>query len=310
LVEQLRQKLICTFPDAEYGATLSTIAATFVTSLNVFILKIGTTFISQIPLSSIFLTLAGSILLVLSIISGRGSSILSGKKYLLKFLWIGIVGTSIPTAMITYGVSLSLVSNSFLLQVEAIYSMILSYILLKERIIKRQVLLTALSFLGVALILTDGVVRAINIGDILLLTAPLFFQLAHVVAKGLLKVANPIVVVTYRLLIGGLTLSIISIFFRWSLLEFLRTPQGTAVTLYLGVGYALSNSLWYYGVKHLNLSKATSIMIAYPLFSTTLSILMLKETLSYVKIIGITLVFFSTMMLTQVRSTSRREDNI
>jgi drug/metabolite transporter (DMT)-like permease len=218
---------------------------------------------------------------------------------------MGIVGMSIPSVMLAYGVSLSLVSNSFLLQVEAIYSMILSYILLKERISKKQVLLSVLSFLGMALVLTEGVIRPINIGDLLFLSTPLFYQFAHIVAKDILKTIDPTVVVMYRFLIGGLTLFLVSVLFGLNPLDFSRTFQGTLIVLYMGFGYAIGNSLWYYGIKHINLSKGTSMIIMYPLISTILAILTLGETITAIKVVGILLVFLSTLILSRVKSVSR-----
>jgi drug/metabolite transporter (DMT)-like permease len=93
------------------------------------------------------------------------------------------VGSAIPFLMLAYAISLSIVSNSFLTQVEVIYSMIIGYVLLKERITKQQSFLAILSFFGVALVLTNGVLRTINLGDAFFLLAPLFFQLSNVVAK-------------------------------------------------------------------------------------------------------------------------------
>ena len=141
-------------PDAEYNGTLAVLAATLLAGLNVYLLRIGTMLIPQMPFVSVALTMAGFILLIASIVLGKGPLILGARKYIAKLLWIGIVGTSVPVVLVAYGVSLSTVGNSFLLQTEFIYSMFLSHLLLRERITGTQILLTVLSFLGVVLILT------------------------------------------------------------------------------------------------------------------------------------------------------------
>ncbi len=292
--------------DVERKGTLSVLTAMFLAGLNVYLLKIGTLHVPQIPFVSVVLTVAGLILLATSILLRKERLILQGRAYMAKFFWIGVVGTSIPVVMIAYGVSLSMISNSFLLQTEFIYSMLLGYILLRERITKVQIFLTLLSFLGVTLILTNGVIRSINVGDILLLIAPLFYQLGHTIAKGVLRRFDPLIVVMYRLLIAGLVLLFISIMLGWEpISEFSRHTEAILIAFYASLRYSFGNSLWYYGVKHINLSKATSIMIAYPLVSTILAALMIGETLSTVKLIGISLVFFSTLKLSQIRSASR-----
>lgn len=301
-------KLIDMTPDTESKGTLAVLTATFLSGLNVYLLRIGTTFIPQTSFVAVALTIAGFMLLTASIILGKGSAILRGGNHIAKFLWIGVIGTSVPVVMIAYGVSLSTVSNSFLLQTEFIYSILLSYVLLRERITGEQILLTVLSFLGIVLILTGGVVTTINIGDVLFLVAPLFYQLAHVVAKGVLRKVDPLVVVMYRLLIAGLALVLVSIALGQNPLpEISGNSQGMLVAFYASLSFSLGNSLWYFGVKHINLSKATSIMIAYPLVSAILAVIMIGETLSPVKIIGASLVFASTYMLSRVRSISREE---
>jgi len=292
-------------PDAEYNGTLAVLAATLLAGLNVYLLRIGTMLIPQLPFVSVALTMAGFILLIASIVLGKGPLILGARKYIAKLLWIGIVGTSVPVVLVAYGVSLSTVGNSFLLQTECIYSMFLSHLLLRERITGNQILLTVLSFLGVVLILTGGVVPTINIGDVLFLVAPLFYQLAHVVAKGILRKVDPLVVVTYRLLTAGLALALVSIALGQNPLpEVSGNSQAMLVAFYASLSFSLGNSLWYFGVKHINLSKATSIMIAYPLVSVILAVFMIGETLSPARIIGASLVFVSTLKLSQVRSVS------
>jgi len=156
--------------------------------------------------------------------------------------------------------------------------------------------------------LTGGAVTTINIGDVLFLVAPLFYQLAHVVAKGILRKVDPLVVVMYRLLTAGLALVLVSIALGQNPLpEVSGNSQAMLVAFYASLSFSLGNSLWYFGVKHINLSKATSIMIAYPLVSAILAVFMIGEILSPVRIIGASLVFLSTLKLSQVRSVSRKQ---
>jgi len=306
LGNKYRYELTDMLMDVERKGTLSVLTAMFLAGLNVYLLKIGTIYIPQIPFVSVVLTLAGLILLVISVFSKRELLLLQGRTYFFKLIWMGVVGTSIPVVMVTYGVSLSMISNSFLLQTECIYSMFLSYIFLRERITKRQIFLTILSFIGITLILTNGVIRSINIGDVLFLIAPLFYQLGHVVAKGVLKKADAIIVVTYRFLIAGLMLLPVSMVLGLNpLSEFSRHSEAILIAFYASLRYSFGNYLWYYGVKCINLSKATSILIAYPMISAILGVFIVGEALSAVKIIGISLVFFSTLELSRIRSVLR-----
>lgn len=295
--------------NSENVGVLAAVGAVFFYGMNLYVIKIGTTFLHQLPFVSTALTLAGCILLIMNILRKKSSAFL-GKVYLPRLLFAGIIGSAIPMAMVAYATSFSLVSNSFLLQMEAVYSMALSYALLNERISKGQVLLTVSSFVGVALVLTGGVVSAINVGDVFFLCAPLLFQLGHVIALDVLRKVDPAVVTSYRLLIGGLALSVFSIAVGLDLAEFFKTSEGTVITSYLGLSYAFGGSLFYYAVTRINLSKATSIIITYPLLSTMLATITLREALPLVKIAGISIVFLSTVALSGIKSGLKRTHNI
>ncbi|MEM2342142.1 MAG: DMT family transporter [Candidatus Bathyarchaeia archaeon] len=292
----------------ETVGTISVITATIITGLNVYLAKIAS-FINWLLLASITLTLAGLILTLINFFFGKVSEILkSGKKYFLKLLWIGAVGTTVPMGMTFYGLRLSPISNTFLLQTEVLYSMILSYILLGERISRRQFFLSLLAFLGVFLITSEGTLRWMSLGDLLFLLAPFFFQCAHVVAKNLMQIISPLTVVMYRHLIGGLASLLIFMLFGSNHLEdALNIPlRGIIIILCISLSYVTGNSLWYYGIKNINLSKATAIMITYPTISVILAVITLGEKLSSIKFIGIIIVFFSILELSLSKTSKRK----
>jgi drug/metabolite transporter (DMT)-like permease len=106
---------------------VSVIIATIFVGSNSFLLKTGTVLIPELPLVSLGLLLAGFATFALDILFKKWKMFLYGRKYILEFLWIGGVGTAIPFAMFVYGISLSSVSNVFLVQTEFVYSILLSF---------------------------------------------------------------------------------------------------------------------------------------------------------------------------------------
>jgi len=291
--------------DSERKVTFAVVVGAFVFGTNLFVVKIGTSYMPQLPLMATAISLAGIIMLTVCLAFRKGPAILSGKKYFLELLWIGVIGTSVPALLVAYGVSFSGVTNCMLLQTEVVFSMALGYIFLRENVTREQISLCAFSFLGAFLVLTNGVITNVDFGGVLLLMAPLFYQMGHVVAKRVLRDIDHSIVVTYRLLIGGFFLTAASsILWRdaWTLSTGISE---SVVTVLLALGYALGNTLWYYGVRHLNLSKATSLLVVQPLVPTILGVLLLGETLSMVKVWGIVLVFLALLRLSQIRSVSR-----
>jgi len=292
--------------NAESLGTVSAIVSTVLTGINIYLVKV-IAISNRLLLTSLILTLAGLVLAIVNTISGRIiESLFLGKEHLFEFLWIGIIGTSIPLSMVYYGLSLSPISNTFLLQVEVIYSMVLSRLLLRERISGWQILLSLSAFLGVFLITTEGAVREISIGDILFLLAPFFFQCGHVVAKNLMRIVNPLITVMFRLLIGGIAPLFTLIILDQNFLESIRGIPGNYGAMIIGVSisYAIGNSFWYYSVRNINLSRATSIIITYPLVSMILSLFTLGEKISPIKLLGIVITFSSILGLSLLRGKS------
>jgi len=297
--------------DSETAGIISVFIATTAAGINIYLAKI-ISFINRFLLTALMFSLSGLILLTVNILLGKiTDALVQGRRHFLKFLWIGVIGTSIPMSMVFYGLALSPISNTFLLQTEVIYSMILSRLLLKERISRQQILLSLLAFLGIFLITTEGRLKGISAGDILFLLAPFFFQCAHIVAKNLMRNISPIIVVMYRLLIGGVFLLAVLMLFGLNPIEVIgKLSLHENMTIFcLGINYALGNSFWYYGVKNINLSKATAIIITYPLISMILAILTLEEKLSPIKTLGICMIFLSVLRLSLLRSARYPNDN-
>lgn len=291
--------------DAEQKVVLAVLAGGFVNGTSVFLVKIGTSLIPQLPFVSTAILLSGLIMLVFSLASKKGHAIFSAKRRFPELIWIGVVGTSVPVTLIVYGLSFSGATSSVLLQSEVIFSIALGYVFLRERITREQIAFCFFSIFGAFLVLTNGVINNVDFGGLLLLLAPLFYQIAHVVAKGVLREIDYQVVVTYRLLLGGLTLTFVTIVLQGGPLIIMTNTNASIITVILAFGYAAGNTLWYYGVTYLNLSKATSLIVFQPLIPAILGIVLLGETLSAIKFIGIVIVFFSVLRLSRIRNVSR-----
>jgi drug/metabolite transporter (DMT)-like permease len=117
------------------------------------------------------------------------------------------------------------------------------------------------------------------------------------------------IVVMYRFIVAGFTLSLISEILGWNIFnEFLRTPETTLLTIFISLFYFVGIGLWYYGIKNMNLSKATSIMITHPLISAILAIIIIGERLSIVKLVGISIVYFSVLQLSRIQSFQKKQE--
>lgn len=288
----------------EWAGSLSVATASVTIGLNIVVVKVLVSYIELNPVvcSSLTISLSGLLLFTLQGFLSKDDLLMALRRdYFSRVLWIAFMGTSTPFALYFYALSYVDVSHTFLLQLEVIYSIALSYVLLRERIALTQVFLSILGFLGIVFIVTGGRGYSFNVGDLLLALCPLFFQSAHVVAKKLMKELKPRVVVAYRLLIGG------SMQLPFSLV-FLDPLKLTSSMHLIALSIAListANILWYNGMSLINLSKASGILITYPLFATIASVLVLGEKLTLTQVLGIPLTITSLLLLSLQASKVR-----
>ena len=71
------------------------------------------------------------------------------------------------------------------------------------------------------------------------------------------------------------------------------TLLGSAV-----VNYVIGNILWYHAIRNMDLSKATAIILCYPVFTFILSVALGQDTLSTYKILGMALAVGGAYMVT------------
>ncbi|MGQ9722837.1 MAG: DMT family transporter, partial [Candidatus Jordarchaeum sp.] len=197
------------------------------------------------------------------------------------------------------------INSSILLQSEPVYSIVLCYFLLRELIRKKQIAVTLLILCGTIIVLYNGVL-SLNIGDILVLLTPLFWQIAHVLGRKILEKASTYVVTTGRILYGGLLLFILTLVPGFSEYGFLVDPGIVLILVLQGlIAFAGSALVWYEAIARINLSKATAIIAPYPIFSVILAWTLLGETVSIYQIAGLAIILVGMLLLTKIRSESR-----
>ncbi len=176
-------------------------------------------------------------------------------------------------------------NSSLLLLSEIIFTLLFTHLIgEKTTIIK---LVGALGvFVGALLILYNGNFR-LNIGDILVILSTATYPVGNFYAKKALNFVSSSTILLVRFLLGGFFILVISLFLEsqsgiiqpivanWGLILF------TGLIL-LGVG----KIIWYEGLKRLDISKAVSLAMSFPLFSLVILIVVFKETPSMFQWLG------------------------
>lgn len=251
-------------------------------------------------------SLIGCIIPLILLIKSGSLRIIFQKENLKEILLIGFFGTTMTYLLFFFGASMtSGINTAILMQAEPIYSLFLGYFLLKEKVTSKQILATFLIVAGVIIVIYNGII-SLNLGDLLILLTPLFYQISHVIAKKTINKIGTFTVQTGRYLFAGLTLFIISSILGANQFNLLVEPRNFATILALGFIVAGIGSLaWYEAIKRINLSKATAMIAPYSILSVTLAWFVLNETPSIYQIIGLALVLTGILSLAKIKSEKR-----
>lgn len=186
------------------------------------------------------------------------------------------------------------INTSLLLLSEVVFTLMFTPLIGEKTTVEK--LAGALGILaGAALILYNGRLR-LNSGDIMIVASTVTFPIGNFYAKKALARVSPSTILFVRFTLGGLFMLLLAILFEgvgagaitkeWPLLLF------TGLVL-LGVG----KIVWYEGLARLDISKAISLGMTFPLFSLVILIGVFKERVSCYQWVGIGVmmigVFFS-----------------
>lgn len=218
-----------------------------------------------------------------------------------RLLAIGLFGSALPIAALVLALQFTTPANAAILgQVEAVYTVILSTIFLREKICGRQLLGTALVLAGTMLIALKERYTMRWTGDLIVLAVPLMYQVSHLFSKKLPKDLSHIFVASSRTLFA--TLGILPVFllgFWTPVAQFEPTLRLLAIMLAWGIVLtAINNVLWYKAILNMDLSKATAIVLCYPVLTAVLSHLLGIEKIQGYQVAGLLLALAGAYMVT------------
>lgn len=247
------------------------------------------------------------------------SGIAAGLPFLLFLLWRGLLGsitrprvairlclvaltgTVLPYLFFFAGAERSSGLNVALLgQIEPVYSLLLAGLVLREVITRRQLYSTALLLLGAVIVVyQDGF--QLQSGDIFLLIAPFWYQVAHLIAKRLFDdIEHVYAIPAVRMTLGGSIVLLIALVRKPELVQVLQDPHALAVMAGFGIGIVGAEKLfWYEALKRLDLGRATALLVP----SVGVGVLgawwLLGEVLKPVQGIGLALMVAGLVLLTR-----------
>ena len=206
----------------------------------------------------------------------------------------------IPYVLLFIGSSrTSGINTSFLLLSEIVFTLMFTPLIGEKTTFEK--LIGAFGVLiGAGLILYNGKFR-LNVGDIMVLASTITFPIGNFYAKRVLFRVTPSNILLVRFSLGGL--------FMLTLAMFMETPSWTMIfgewPLLLFTGLVLLGAgkiVWYEALGRLDISKAISLGMTFPLFSLAVLIGVFREKVSSYQWIGIGVMMIGVFFAVRRRS--------
>ena len=271
--------------------------------------KYGVSLVQPLFFASITNLIAAMSLILIILFKRESPLLLIEKGYFLSLLVIGFFGTTLSNIVFFYGARLtSGINSAILLQAEPVYSLVIGYLLLQEKVTTRQIISTIVIILGTVLVIYQGTSR-LNWGDILVLLTPLCYQVGHFFSKQLLNQTeiSPLFIAAGRTFYGGIILFILNQLTGASDFKVFAQPNIFAIFVFYGtVVYALTYLAFYAAIKRINLSKASAIISIYPAISIVLAHLILKEMPDLYQLSGFLIILIGIFYLSNLKSELRK----
>jgi O-acetylserine/cysteine efflux transporter len=202
-----------------------------------------------------------------------------------------IMGLFSGAATMIYIVALNYttpVNAVILAQIEVLYSTLLSARYLGERPTLKQSLASLLVVAGTALIVVRDLRSPRWRGDLMILATPWMYQVSHIFGKKLPKDLDAVTLSGGRALYGLLAAAPLCAWLLWRGAAWSWQPAALKLLLLQGVLMSsLNYVLWYVGIRGMELSKATTILLSYPALTLAFSWGMGREQIHAAQIAGL-----------------------
>lgn len=228
---------------------------------------------------------------------------LKNKKSYSSLLMVTLCIVIIPYILFFIGSSkTSGINSSFLLLSEIIFTLLFTP-LIGEKTTTKKLIGAIGIFIGATLILYNGTFT-LNAGDILIIFSTATYPIGNFYAKKALNYVSPAIILLVRFFLGGFFIFFVALlaepqsnitetmFQNWEIILF------TGIVL-LGIGKVI----WYEGLKRLDISKAISLSMTFPLFSLIVLIAFFQEIPSTFQWAGILVMAFGVYFSIKRKST-------
>lgn len=244
-------------------------------------------------------TLLGAIGSVIYVFTQKKFHQLKNRKAYKPLIMVTLFIVIIPYLMLFIGASkTSGVNTSVLLLSEIIFTVIFTHFY-GEKTSLYKIIGASGIFLGALFILYNGRIF-INSGDILIILSTICYPIGNFYSKKALHFVSPSIILLVRFTLAGIFLTTLSLLVEPDFNVRNIISENWIIILVNGlIILSIGKMIWYEALKRLDISKAISLEMTFPLFSLATLVLFFNEEISIHQWIGVGImmigVFFSIL---------------
>lgn len=285
--------------DAKNIGVISILGASLMWALEPIFAKlayINSNFIHTYTIRVIVATLIATIYLF---ITNNYTSIRINRRYIVKIIYIGIIGTVIADLLYLFSLTITPVINAVLIgHMQPIFILLIGFFMLKEDKLNRY------DYLGIIIMMLSGLLvttRSLHnlsilkfgtIGDLFVLLATIAWATTAIVTRRYLKELNSGVLTFYRFLIAS---TIFTSYLLFSSSIFLSNIYQISIGVIVGIG----TILYYEGLKRIKAAQVSALELSTPFYASILGFIVLGETVTILQIVGISLLIIGIYLLSK-----------
>lgn len=290
------------------GTFLAFLAAV-ISGFSIFANKIFIISLDPLIFTAVRAVIIGFIFLILSLSRSKWK-LKDFKKVSWKYLFaIGIVGGGVAFLLFFSGLKITTSGRAaFLQKTLPLYVTVLAFLFLKEKISRKQIAALLLMLVGTIAIFSSEITPSdlwMNpmFGDLLVIGATILWAVENVISRKAMILGESNFVVSFaRMTFGALILFGILLlsgnFYSLVLLSQIQWIYILTSTAILFV-YILT---YYWSIKHINVSKASSILLVSPVITGTLGVIFLNEPTPSIQIIGSLIIIAGAYLISNIKS--------
>ena len=279
-----------------FRTLVETVVALVVFASAYALIRIALTELPPLTVAALRFILASSLIVPFTVFHYHGGASRISRRDLPILFGLTIAQIFMPNLLQNIGLEYTTASVSSVLQsTTPVFTLLLSFIFLKENVGLRELLGVTVAMLGVILMSTGGNVASLSgsvfLGNLLQVGVAASYAVSGIVGKLLLKKYQPMFIVTLTFVFGGALLTLFAVVFERNLWPAALSNEVILALLLLSFMYCVGLVCWYDALQHTGVFRLYVLLFTMPVLAVLISVVVLRESFTALDIVfsGLTL---------------------